>query len=77
MKKAIIYTTPTCPYCTLAKKFLEKLGVEVEEIDVSRNREKLIEMIVKSGQMGVPVIEINGEIIVGFDVERIKKALQK
>ncbi len=71
-----VYTTPTCPYCTMAKTFLLENGVEFVEVDVASDRAAAVEMINKSGQMGVPVLEINGEIIVGFDRDAIKKALK-
>jgi len=70
-----IYTTPTCPYCKMAKQFFERNKVEYEEIDVSTNQEAANEMIEKSGQMAVPVIEIDGKIIVGFNPAAIKEAL--
>ncbi|MFC1576571.1 glutaredoxin family protein [Candidatus Omnitrophota bacterium] len=74
-KKVIVYSTPTCPYCIKAKKFLEDSNVVFENIDVSSNSEKAQEMIDKSGQMGVPVLDIEGQIILGFDKEAISKAL--
>jgi len=70
-----IYTTPNCPYCHMAKHFLEQNKVKFEEIDISKNEKAAEEMIEKSGQMGVPVIEIDGKIIVGFDLPAIKEAL--
>jgi len=75
MKKVRVYSTPTCPFCIRAKQFLTDNKVEFENIDVSKDTAKAQEMINKSGQMGVPVLDIEGEIIVGFDRERIKKAL--
>ena len=75
MSQVILYTTPTCTYCRSAKAFFEEHGIDYEEIDVSRNIEKAQEMVEKSGQTGVPVIEIDGEIIIGFDKRRIAKAL--
>jgi len=75
--KAKIYTTQICPFCTMAKEYLEKKGVEVQEIDVSASHKKAEEMIRKSGQTGVPVIDIDGEIIKGFDVPRIEEVLKK
>ena len=74
-KKITVYSTPTCPFCIRAKQFLKDNLVQFEDIDVSENRDKAQEMIRKSGQMGVPVIEIDGGIIVGFDKEKIKEAL--
>ena len=70
-----VYGTLTCPYCLQAKQFLKDNNVEFEDIDVSLDQEKAQEMIDKTGQMGVPVLEINGEFIVGFDKEAIRKAL--
>lgn len=70
-----IYTAQTCPYCKMAKEYLKSKGVEYEEIDVS-DQEKAQEMMQKSGQMGVPQIEINGKIIVGFNQAAIDEALQ-
>jgi len=74
--KVIVYSTPTCPYCHSAKEFLKENKVPFKDIDVSKDSKAAEEMIEKSGQMGVPVIEIGNEIIVGFDKERIKKALK-
>lgn len=71
-----IYTTPTCPYCAMAKAFLKENGIEFIEVDVASDRAAAIEMIEKSGQMSVPVLDIGGQIIVGFDREAIKKALK-
>lgn len=71
----IVYSTPTCPYCTMAKNFLKDNSIKFKEIDVSRDIQKAREMVEKSGQMGVPVIEIDDKIIVGFNKEEIKKAL--
>jgi len=73
--KVKVYTTPTCPYCTMTKDFLKKHGVAFEEIDVASNRGAAMEMISKTGQMGVPVIEIGSTMILGFNKEAIKKAL--
>ncbi|MBW2990590.1 glutathione S-transferase N-terminal domain-containing protein [Candidatus Woesearchaeota archaeon] len=72
-----VYSTQTCPYCFKAKDFLKEKGVEFEDIDVSVNQEAAHEMIEKSGQMGVPVIDINGKIIVGFDQNAIEEAISK
>ena len=71
-----IYTTTLCPYCKMAKEFLKENNIEFEEINVGNDPKAAQEMIEKSGQTGVPVIDINGEIIVGFNREKIKKALK-
>ncbi len=68
-----IYSTPTCPYCQMAKKFFQENNLQFTDHNVAENRQDLNEMIAKSGQMGVPVIEIDGNIIVGFDREKIKQ----
>ena len=70
-----LYSTPTCPYCVTLKKFLEEKKVDFEYIDVSQNEQALKEMIDKSGQMGVPVIDIDGQIIVGFNRNKIVELL--
>lgn len=70
-----VYSTPTCPWCTVAKKYLTSKNISFEDLDVSRNREAAMEMVQKSGQRGVPVIEINGNIIVGFDQVTIDRLL--
>jgi len=71
-----VYSTPTCPWCTVAKKYLASKNVPFEDIDVSADREAAIEMVQKSGQRGVPVIEIDGEIIIGFNQAEIDRLLQ-
>ena len=71
----VIYSTPTCGYCKRAKEYFKEKGVEYTEIDVSVDQEKAKEMVEKSGQMGVPVIEINGKMLVGFDPAAIDEAL--
>jgi len=70
-----VYSTPTCPYCKMAQEYLKEKGVEFEHIDVAADQKAAEEMIEKSGQMGVPVIEIDGKIIVGFNKEEIEKLL--
>jgi glutaredoxin 3 len=73
--KVTVYSTPTCHFCHAAKDFFSANNVPFEDFDVAMDEVKRNEMVDKSGQMGVPVIDINGEIIVGFDESRIKKAL--
>jgi glutaredoxin 3 len=75
MKNVKVYSTPICPYCIKVKKFLEQAGVEYEEADVASDKAAAEESVKKSGQMGVPVLDIEGEIIVGFDKEGISRAL--
>ena len=70
-----VYTTNVCPYCIVAKDFLKQHNIEYEEINVQENHEAAKEMIEKSGQMGVPVLDIDGKIIIGFNKEEIEKAL--
>lgn len=76
MPKIIVYSTPTCPYCNLVKDYLNQKGIEFEEKDVSKDRVAAREMIKRSGEMGVPQIEINGKIIVGFNRDAIDKELR-
>ena len=71
MAKVKIYSSPACPYCVALKNFLLENNVEFEEVDVSESEEALREMVAKTGQRGVPVVEIDDEVIVGFDRERI------
>jgi len=70
-----IYSTPTCPWCVLAKQYFAKKNIAFEDIDVSANQAKAQEMVEVSGQMGVPVITIDDQIIIGFDQEKIEQAL--
>ncbi len=74
-KKVLIYSTPTCPYCKRAKEYLSRKGIPYTDINVAADREKAKEMIQKSGQMGVPVIIIDGEIVVGFNQAQLDKLL--
>ena len=74
-KNVKVYSTPTCPYCVRVKQFLKDNNVVFQDIDVSVNQAMAEEMIRKSGQMGVPVLDIDGTIIVGFDKGRIQQAL--
>lgn len=64
-----IYSTPSCPYCVMAKDFFDQKGITYTYVDVSSNIKAAQEMVRKSGQMGVPVIDIDGKIIVGFQPE--------
>jgi len=74
--KIVIYSTPHCPYCHMAKDYLDSRGLVFEEKNVAIDQEAAEEMVNKSGQMGVPVIDINGQIIVGFDRGAIDKLIK-
>lgn len=76
MPKVKVYSAPSCPWCQRTKEFLDELKVEYEDINVAENQEAAKDMVEKSGQRGVPVIEIDGEMIVGFNPDEIKKKLK-
>ena len=73
--KVKVYSTSTCPWCIKVKEFLKSKNVKFEDINVGMDQKAAEEMVEKSGQMGVPVTEINGKIIVGYDREAIEEAL--
>lgn len=73
--KITIYSTPTCPYCKLTKEFLTEKGIAFSDIDVSADPAAANEMVKKSGQMGVPVIDIDGQIIVGWNKSALEDAI--
>ena len=70
-----IYSTPNCPYCKQTKTFLNENNIQFEDIDVSANQLAAQEMISRSGQLGVPVIDVDGQIVVGFDQAKISELL--
>jgi len=70
-----VYGTATCPYCKRAKAWLEKRGIDFENIDIAQNRSKIKEMIKVSGQTGVPVIVIGDEVVIGFNQPRLEELL--
>jgi glutaredoxin-like YruB-family protein len=74
-EKVLVYGTPTCPYCQKVKEYLKENNINFTDFDVSSDQEKLEEMKDKSGQIGVPVIEIDGKIIKGFDQEKLNQVL--
>jgi len=76
-KKVVIYSTPTCPYCHRAKEYLKEKGIDFTDYNVAEDRARAEEMIHKSGQMGVPVIIVDGEIMVGFNQALLDKLLAK
>lgn len=75
MNNVIVYSTSTCPWCTKVKEYLNSNDIEFTEYNVQTDREKAMEMVEKSGQRGVPVLDINGTIVVGFDKENIDNLL--
>lgn len=74
-KKVVIYSTPTCPHCKRAKEYLSRKGISYQEYNVAVDRDKAKEMIQKSGQMGVPVIIVDSEVVVGFNQTLLDKLL--
>lgn len=75
MNSVKIYTTPVCVYCKMAKAFFVENNVKYEEVNVAENSKAREEMIAKSHQIGVPVVDVNGKIIIGFDKPRLIEAL--
>ncbi len=76
MAKVLIYTTPECPWCKKTKEFFKANGVKYTEKDVGKDTKAAQEMIKKSGQQGVPVIDIDGQIVTGYDEAKLKKLLK-
>lgn len=75
MKKVIIYSTPSCHFCHMAKDFFTEHNVSFEDINVAENQEKRQEMVSMTGQLGVPVIRIENDVIVGFNKPKIIELL--
>ena len=75
-KKVIVYTTPTCPHCTTAKNYLKGLNIPFRDVNVAQDQKMAEAMVKKSGQQGVPQIEINGRIVVGFNQPKIDELLE-
>ncbi len=76
MSKVIVYSTSVCPYCDMAKKYLEEKRIEYVDVDVSKDTDAMAEMTKKTNQLSIPVIDIDGEIIVGFDRKAIDMAIK-
>jgi glutaredoxin 3 len=70
-----LFTTPACPRCFVLKQFLEEHNIDFKEIDVSQDKKALEELVEKTGKMEAPVLDIDGEIVVGFDKNKIVKLL--
>ena len=77
MTEIKVYSTPTCPWCHKLKEFLNGKGIKFDDINVAEDEDAAKEMVEKSGQMGVPQIDINGKVIVGFDQAAIEAELEK
>ena len=77
MVKPVIYTTPTCQFCKMAKAFFEEKGVTYEEKDVASDLQARQKMVDKSGQLGVPVITIGDNVVVGFNRHALEQLLQE
>ncbi|NLK98362.1 glutaredoxin family protein [Defluviitalea saccharophila] len=75
MNNITVYSTPTCPYCYMVKDYLKKNNFEYTDINVAVDQAAASEMVKKSGQMGVPVIDIDGNIVIGFDRPKIDNLL--
>jgi len=73
--KVIVYSTQTCPWCHVVKNFLKEHDIAFQDVDVGKDRKAAQEMIDKSGQMGVPVVDINGSIVIGFNEAKIRELL--
>jgi glutaredoxin-like YruB-family protein len=73
--RVIIFTTPTCSYCNLAKQYFRRNKVRFRDVDISKDAAAARDVVRRSGQMGVPVIDIGGKIIVGFDKPKINQLL--
>jgi len=76
-KNVVVYSTPTCPYCKKAKEYLSQKGIPFVDHNVAQDRDAAKEMIQKSGQMGVPVITIDGEVVIGFNQTQLDKLLSQ
>ena len=76
MKEITIYSTPTCVYCKMAKEYFKSKGLSYTEYNVAEDDAKRDEMVQKSGQLGVPVIDIGGQVFVGFNKPEIEAALK-
>ena len=73
--KVVVFSTPTCSYCNMAKSYFREKGIKFTDIDVSRDQSAARDMVRRSGQMGVPVIDIGGKIVVGFNRPQVNALL--
>lgn len=75
--RVLVFTTPTCPWCSRAKGYLQKRNVPFREVDVSRDRRAARDLMKRTGQIGVPVIDIAGHLVIGFDKAKIDRLLER
>lgn len=75
MPRVIVYTAKWCPWCQRVKDWLTKQKISFEEKDVDKDQKAAKEVVEKSGQTGIPIIDIDGKIIIGFDIAALKEAL--
>ncbi len=75
-KRVIVFTTPTCPHCTTAKRYLRARGIRFNDVDVSKDPAAARDMVRRSGQQGVPVIQIGNRVVVGFNRAEIDRLLE-
>lgn len=73
--RVVIFSTPTCGFCNAAKSYMRSKGIQFRDVDVTRDQSAARDMVRRSGQMGVPVIDIGGRIVVGFDRPKIDRLL--
>lgn len=73
--RVIVFTTPTCPWCQRAKSYLRSKSIPFKEVDVSRDQQAARDLVRRTGQLGVPVIEIDGRAVVGFDQRQVDRLL--
>lgn len=73
--RVTVFSTPTCPYCNMAKRYLRDRGIRFRDVDVSRDMAAARDLIRRSGQMGVPVIDVDGRLVIGFDRARLDRLL--
>ena len=73
--KVTLYTAPACPFCLIVEKFLERNNIKFDIVDISKDKNKKQEMEKKSNQSNVPVVEVNGKIIIGYDLRKLKQEL--
>ena len=76
MKNVTVYTTPTCSFCHMTKAFLKSEGVDFNEVDLTKDQAKMKEVVEATGQMGVPVTQIDDEYVIGFDKATLSRLLQ-